>query len=97
VRAVGNRAGGQLLSRRGVRKIVDGHLQRLDLKRPGFSNHALRHIGATLDFNYTHDMSANQDLLGHGPVCSGRREGTQQPGHSCASPFPRHATSDDSP
>jgi integrase/recombinase XerD len=65
VTAVGNRAGGQRLSRRGVRKIVDGHLQRLDLKRPGLSNHALRHTGATLAYKYTHDLRAAQDLLGH--------------------------------
>jgi integrase/recombinase XerD len=63
--AVGNRAGGKRLSRRGVRKIVDGHLQRLDLKRPGLSNHALRHTGATLAYKYTHDLRAVQDLLGH--------------------------------
>ena len=63
--AVGNRAGGQRLSRRGVRKIVDSHLRRLELKRPGLSNHALRHTGATLVYKYTHDLRAVQDLLGH--------------------------------
>jgi len=63
--AVGNRAGGQRLSRRGVRTIVDGHLRRLDLKRPGVSNHALRHTGATLAYKYTHDLRAVQDMLGH--------------------------------
>jgi site-specific recombinase XerD len=63
--AVGNRAGGKRLSRRGVRKIVDGHLRRLELKRPGLSNHALRHTGATLAYKYTHDLRAVQDLLGH--------------------------------
>ena len=63
--AVGNRAGGRRLSRRGVRKIVDSHLQRLDLKRPGLSNHALRHTGATLAYKYTHDLRAVQELLGH--------------------------------
>jgi len=63
--AVGNRAGQQRLSRRGVRKIVDGHLRKLDLKRPGVSNHALRHTGATLAYKYTHDLRAVQDLLGH--------------------------------
>ncbi|MBV9328040.1 MAG: tyrosine-type recombinase/integrase [Chloroflexi bacterium] len=63
--AVGNRAGGRRLSRRGVRKIVDSHLRRLDLKRPGLSNHALRHTGATLAYKYTHDLRAVQDLLGH--------------------------------
>jgi site-specific recombinase XerD len=65
ITAVGNRAGGQRLSRRGVRKIVDSHLRRLDLKRPRLSNHALRHTGATLAYKYTHDLRAVQDLLGH--------------------------------
>jgi hypothetical protein len=37
MREVGNRACGQRLSRRGVPKIVGGHLTRLDLKRPGRS------------------------------------------------------------
>ncbi|MBV9324844.1 MAG: tyrosine-type recombinase/integrase [Chloroflexi bacterium] len=63
--AVGNRAGGQRLSRRGVRTIVDAHLRRLDLKRPGLSNHALRHTGATLAYKYTHDLRAVQEMLGH--------------------------------
>jgi len=48
-----------------VRKIVDGHLRRVDLKRRGLSNHALRHTGATLAYKYTHDLCAVQDLLGH--------------------------------
>jgi hypothetical protein len=34
--AVGNRAGGERLSRRGLRKIVDGYLSQLGLKRPGY-------------------------------------------------------------
>jgi site-specific recombinase XerC len=63
--AVGNRAGGRRLSRRGVRTIVDGHLRRLDLKRPGLSDYALRHTGATLAYKYTHDLRAVQDLLCH--------------------------------
>ena len=63
--AVGNRAGRKRLSRRGVRKIVDGHLRRLDLKRPGLSNHALRHTGATLAYKYTQNLRAVQDMLGH--------------------------------
>jgi site-specific recombinase XerD len=62
---VGNRAGGGRLSRRGLRKIVDGHLSQLNLKRPGVSNHALRHTGPTLAYKYTHDLRAVQDLLGH--------------------------------
>jgi hypothetical protein len=39
-----------------VRKVVDAHLAYLDLKRPGLSNHALRHTGATLAYTYTHVM-----------------------------------------
>ena len=65
ITATGNRAGGRRLSRRGVRRIVDGHLSRLGLKRAGLSNHALRHTGATLAYKYTHDLRAVQDLLGH--------------------------------
>jgi integrase len=48
-----------------VRKIVDGHLTRLDLKRPALSNRALRHTGATLAYQDTRDLRAVQDLLGH--------------------------------
>jgi site-specific recombinase XerD len=65
ITAVGNRAGGRRLGRRGVRKVVDSHLRRLELKRPGLSGHALRHTGATLAYKYTHDLRAVQDLLGH--------------------------------
>jgi len=66
--AVGNRAGGGRLSRRGLRKIVDGYLSQLGLKRAGVSNHALRHTGATLAYKYTHDLRAVQDLLGHSTI-----------------------------
>jgi integrase len=48
-----------------LRKIIDGYLSELNLKRPGVSNHALRHTGATLAYKYTHDLRAVQDLLGH--------------------------------
>ncbi len=65
ITAVGNRAGGERLSRRGLRKIVDAYLSKLGLKRPGVSNPALRHTGATLGYKYTHDLRAVQDLLGH--------------------------------
>jgi integrase len=44
---------------------LTGHLRRLDLKRPGLANHALRHTGATLAYKYTLDLRAVQDLLGH--------------------------------
>lgn len=46
-----------------MRSIVDSHLRRLDLKRPGLSNHALRHAGARLAYKYTHDLRAVQDML----------------------------------
>jgi integrase/recombinase XerD len=63
--AVGNFAGGQRLSRRGVRHVVDGYLRTAKVKRPRVSNHALRHTGATLAYQYTHDLRAVQDMLGH--------------------------------
>jgi site-specific recombinase XerD len=65
ITAIGNRAGGRRLSRRSVRRIVDGHLQRHALKRARLSNHALRHTGATLAYKYTRDLRAVQELLGH--------------------------------
>jgi integrase len=35
------------------------------LKRPGISNHALRHTAATLGYLHTGDLRAVQELLGH--------------------------------
>lgn len=63
--AVGNRAGGTRLSRRGLRKIVDGYLACAGLKRDGLSGHALRHTGATAMYANTQDLRAVQDALGH--------------------------------
>ena len=63
--AVGNFAGGNRLSRRGIRGIVDYYLKKADVKRPGLSDHALRHTAATLSYAYTHDLRAVQDMLGH--------------------------------
>jgi site-specific recombinase XerD len=65
VAAVGNRAGGQRLSRRGIRHVVDGYLRQAGLKRPGISDHALRHTAATLAYKYTRDLRAVQHMLGH--------------------------------
>jgi len=56
--AVGNHAGGHRLSRRGLRHIVDGYLRTADLKRPGLSDHALRHTAATLGYKHSHDLRA---------------------------------------
>ena len=63
--AMGNRAGGQRLSRRGIRHVVDGYLRQAGLKRPGVSDHALRHTAATLAYKYTRDLRAVQHMLGH--------------------------------
>ncbi len=63
--AVGHRAGGHRLSRRGVRYVVDGYLRQAGLKRPGVSDHALRHTAATLAYKYTRDLRAVQHMLGH--------------------------------
>lgn len=63
--AVGNRAGGQRISRRGIRQVVDFYLLKADLKRPGVSNHALRHSFATAAYAATYDLRAVQDALGH--------------------------------
>jgi integrase len=35
------------------------------LKRPGISDHALRHTAATLGYLHTGDLRAVQDFLGH--------------------------------
>jgi site-specific recombinase XerD len=63
--AVGNRAHGRRLTRRGIRFVTDGHLRRAGLKREGVSGHALRHTAATLASRYSHALRAVQDLLGH--------------------------------
>jgi site-specific recombinase XerD len=65
VAAVGHRAGGRRLSRRGIRHVVDGYLRQAGLKRPGVSDHALRHTAATLAYKYTRDLRAVQHMLGH--------------------------------
>lgn len=63
--ALGNRAGGHRLSRRGIRQVVDFYLREAGLKRPGVSDHALRHTAATLAYKYTRDLRAVQEMLGH--------------------------------
>lgn len=63
--AVGNRAGGRRLSRRGIRLIIDNYLCAAGLKREGLSGHALRHTAATAAYAATRDLRAVQELLGH--------------------------------
>ena len=61
----GNRGGGQRLSRRGVRRIVDAALARARIKRPGLSAHALRHTAATLSLANGAELGQVQAMLGH--------------------------------
>ncbi|WP_274436462.1 tyrosine-type recombinase/integrase [Alicyclobacillus sp. ALC3] len=63
--ACGNRAGGNGISRRGIRQVVDFYLKKADVKRIGISDHALRHTAATLAYKYTQDLRGVQEMLGH--------------------------------
>ena len=66
--AVGNRAGGKRISRRGIRSIVDRYLHQAALKyTPGrtISTHSLRHTAGTLALRSGVDLRQVQDLLGH--------------------------------
>jgi integrase len=61
----GYHAGDTRLSRRSIRLHTDKYLRAADLKRPGISNHALRHTAATLGYLHTRDLRAVQEFLGH--------------------------------
>jgi integrase/recombinase XerD len=66
--AVGNRAGGERISRRGIRLIVDNYLKQTALKQtPGrtISAHSLRHTAGTLALRSGAELRQVQDLLGH--------------------------------
>ena len=66
--AVGNRAGGKRISRRGIRLIVDRYLMGASLKySPGrtISAHSLRHTAGTLALRNGAELRQVQDLLGH--------------------------------
>ena len=63
--AVGYHGGEVRLSRRTIRIHTDKYLRLAGLKRPGISNHALRHTAATLGYLHTGDLRAVQELLGH--------------------------------
>lgn len=66
--AVGNRAGGDRISRRGIRLIVDYYLKQTALKQtPGrtISAHSLRHTAGTLALRSGAELRQVQDLLGH--------------------------------
>ena len=63
--ALARSGGGNRLSCRGVRVHTDQYLREVGLKRPGVSNHALRHTAATLGYLHTGDLRAVQEMLGH--------------------------------
>ena len=58
-------SGGRRMSRRMIRMHTDHYLRLAELKRPGISDHALRHTAATLGYLHTGDLRAVQELLGH--------------------------------
>jgi site-specific recombinase XerD len=62
---VGYHGGNTRLSRRTIRVHTDKYLLAAGLKRPGISNHALRHTAATLGYLHTGDLRAVQEFLGH--------------------------------
>lgn len=66
--AVGNRAGGKRISRRGIRLIVDRYLEQTELKHKQgrtISAHSLRHTAGTLALRSGAELRQVQDLLGH--------------------------------
>lgn len=62
---LGNRRSRHRISRRHIRQITDHYLGLAGLKRPGLSNHALRHTAGTLGYLHTKDLRAVQEMLGH--------------------------------
>ncbi len=62
---IGYHGGEARLSRRTIRIYTDRFLEVAGLKRPGISNHALRHTAATLGYLHTGDLRAVQEFLGH--------------------------------
>ncbi len=63
--ALARSGAGLRLSCRGIRIHTDRYLRDVGLKRPGISNHALRHTAATLGYLHTGDLRAVQEMLGH--------------------------------
>jgi len=59
---------GRAMGRRGIRKMVDGYLEALGLKREGVSCHALRHSFATLSRAAGARLDAISRALGHSSV-----------------------------
>jgi len=59
---------GTAVTRRGIRKMVDGYLEALGLKREGISCHALRHSFATLSRAAGARLDALARAMGHANV-----------------------------
>lgn len=66
--ALDNRTGGNRISTRGVRAIVNQYLRRTGIKQPGRSCHALRHSFATWLLDAGVPIAAIADLLGHSSI-----------------------------
>lgn len=67
-RSGGNGNLGRGISRRGIRKAVDGYLQGLGLKRDDISCHALRHSFATLSRAAGARLDVLSRVLGHASI-----------------------------
>ena len=63
-----NRTGGDPLSGRSIRRMVDAHLEALGLKEAGVSCHSLRHSFATWSLAGGAKLESIQDTLGHSSV-----------------------------
>ena len=71
--ALGNRWHGRPISERSIRRMVDGHLESLNLKAEGISCHSLRHSAATWAIYAGAKGEAVQDMLGHASYDTTRR------------------------
>lgn len=62
---MGNREGGNRISRNGIRTVVNSYLKAAGIKRPGISCHALRHSCGTLLYDKFKDLQIVKEHLRH--------------------------------